>query len=434
MMYRKNTLRNGLRIITSNMPHMESVSIGVWIGVGGRYEEKKLCGMSHVLEHMLFKGTIKRTTNMLKESIEGIGGSFNGFTSEEVTCYLVKLPASHVDLGLDVLSDMVLNPKLDPIELEKEKYVICEEIKMYFDQPSHHVFDILAQAMWPHHPLGRPIAGFNDTVKSFKREDLVRFKDMYYQPANMSVVVSGRVGPRDKRVAFLEKVFSRPSTRRNFACEPVKKSHKASATRLFYKDTQQTHLALGFHGIARENNLRYALLLLHIILGGNMSSRLFERLREKKALCYDISSSVKRYRETSIFVIHSGVDNANCLEAIREIVHELGDVKRSLVTSDELMRAKEYAKGQMLLALEDTASRMIWLGERIMQEGKAPSVKEILNGIEKVTLEDVRRVANIVFNEKNLNFATVGSVTKNFKTKLRKIFTVLHRGDHNGQN
>jgi len=419
-MYKKNTLKNGLRVITSNMPHMESVSIGIWIGVGARYEDKSLSGMSHLIEHMLFKGTQKRTTSTLKEAIEGVGGSFNGFTAEEVTCYLVKLPSNYVELGLDILSDMVLNPKLDPVELEKEKYVICEEIKMYLDQPSHHVFDILAEAMWHNHALGRPIIGYKNTVKKFKREDLVLFKKRYYQPANISVVACGRMGKREKCVSFVRNMFSLPSERKRFTFEFAHKRHKAREVRVFRKDTKQTHLAMGFHGINRNHRLKYALSIMNILLGGNMSSRLFESLREKKALCYEISSAVKRYKETSTFLVHAGVDNNNTLEAASEIVRELKTLKKNFVTGDELKRAKEYARGQMLLAMEDTASRMLWLGDRIMLEGRAPSLEEILKGIDKVTIHDIRKIANTIFSNDNLSFATIGPLGDMIKTKLKK--------------
>jgi predicted Zn-dependent peptidase len=418
-MYKKYTLKNGLNIITSHMPHMESVSIGLWIGTGGKYEEKGLSGISHLIEHMLFKGTRTRTANMLKEAIEGVGGNFNGFTSEELTCYLVKLPARYTELGLDILSDMVLNPKLDQKELEKEKYVICEEIKMYMDQPAHHVFDILANAMWPNHALGRPIAGYIDTVKNFKKDDLTAFSNRYYQPANMSIVATGKVDRR-KVIDEANKIFSMPSAKKRFLPESPKKIHKGAHIRLFPKDTKQSHLAFGFHSMKRTHELRYALRLVNIILGGNMSSRLFERLREKKALCYDISSSVRSYKETGAFVIHAGVDNKRLLEATREIVNELKDIKENPVTADELYRAKEYYRGQLLLGLEDTSSRMLWLGDKIMSEGKAPAVREIFRNIDRVRGEDIKKLVRLIFNKKNLNFATVGPVKKSDKNKLRK--------------
>ncbi len=422
-MYRINSLKNGLKIITAGMPHMESVAVGLWIGVGGRYEDKKSCGMSHLIEHMLFKGTGSRTANMLKESIEGVGGSFNAFTGEEETCYFVKLPSDYAALGLDILSDMVLNPKLDPDELEKEKHVICEEIKMYMDQPAHRVFDILGHSMWPNHPLGRPITGYIDTVKNFTRKDLIDFTLRYYRPANMSIAVCGRI-KRDKILGSIKKIFFMPPKRGKFAYMPVRKANKGKNVNFFHKATEQTHVVFGFHSIHRTHDLRYALALLNVILGGNMSSRLFDRLREKMALCYDISSSVRKYAETGAFTVHAGIDNNRLAEASGEIIREIRKMKESYVTADELYRAKEYARGQLRLVLEDTAARMMWLGEKMVLEGRAPRIKEIFRGVEKVTAGDIKKVANIVFNKDNMSFATVGPARENVKKKLRKILTV----------
>ncbi|MFH1594483.1 MAG: pitrilysin family protein [Candidatus Omnitrophota bacterium] len=423
-MYKKVVLKNGLKVIVAEMNHMESVSIGVWIGVGGRYESKKYSGMSHLAEHMLFKGTHARTASMLKEAIEGIGGSFNGFTSEEVTCYLVKLPSVYMELGLDILSDMVLNPQLDAAELEKEKYVICEEIKMYMDLPAQHVLEVLAENMWPNHALGRPIAGSIETVKSFRREDVKSFLESFYQPSNMTVVVAGKIKNRNEAFNSAKKMFAVPARGRRFLDESARVTHKGVGTKIFYKDTKQTHIALGFHSLPRDHKLKYALGLLNIILGGNMSSRLFERLREKKALCYDISSSVKKYKDAGAFVVHAGVDNSKLIEATGEIVHELRDIKRNFVSKDELYRAKEYCRGQLLLALEDTGTRMLWLGEKILQRGKAPSVKEIFMGIDKVSIEDIRGTAKLIFNKRNLNFATIGPAKKTIKKKLKGVLTI----------
>jgi len=419
-MYKIKSLKNGLKVITSEMPHMESVAVGLWIGVGGRYEDKASCGISHLIEHMLFKGTESRTANMLKESIEGVGGSFNAFTGEEETCYFVKIPSDYVVLGLEILSDMVLRPGLDPDELEKEKHVICEEIKMYMDQPAHRVFDILGHSMWPNHPLGRPITGYIDTVKKFARKDLVNFRTRYYQPANMSIAVCGRL----KRRSILEpikRIFSMPSKAGKFSYARAKKANKGKGVNFFHKATEQTHVVFGFHSINRTHRLRYALALLNIIFGGNMSSRLFDKLREKMALCYDISSSVRKYAETGAFTVHAGIDNNKILEASTEIIREIRKIKNAPVTADELYRVKEYARGQLRLVLEDTASRMMWLGEKMVLEGRAPRIREIFRGIEKVTAEDIKKAANIIFDKDNMNFAAVGPVGEDVKRKMKRL-------------
>jgi predicted Zn-dependent peptidase len=422
-MYKKETLTNGFKTITSNMPHMESVSVGIWIGTGGRYEKERYCGMSHLIEHMLFKGTHTRNANMLKEAIEGVGGSFNGFTTEEVTCFLVKLPAAYLEKGLDILSDMVLHPLFDPGDLEKEKSVICEEIKMYRDQPAQHIFDVLAQTMWPRHALGRPILGYDKRIATFTRDDLEEYRDQFYQPANMTLVTTGRID-RKKCLSFARDTFSIPSRKRRFSFEKLHRADKSARTRFVRKDTEQTHIAFGFHSISRTHRLRYAVELLNVILGGNMSSRLFDNLRDRKGLCYDISSSTKKYRETGAFIIHAGVDNNMLYGASKEIVKELKEIKENLVRDDELSRAKEYYKGQLLLTLEDTASRMIWLGVKIMNEGKAPSVKAILEEIESVDAGTIREAADTVFNTKNMSFTTIGPAGRRSLRDLRKALTV----------
>jgi len=291
------------------------------------------------------------------------------------------------------------------------------------DQPSHYVFDILSEAMWSGHALGRPIAGYIDSVKKFKRDDVVRFKDEFYRPANMALVSAGKID-RNKILKLAGEAFHGPSAKMVSAFEPVRENDKGNKLSLFHKDTKQMHLALGFHGIKRTHKLRYALGLLNVILGGNMSSRLFDKLRDEKALCYDISSGVRRYKETGAFVIHAGVDKSKLMEASGEIMHELKNIKENPVTRDELYRAKEYSRGQFLMALEDTSSRMLWLGERLMEEASAPSVEEMFKKIDKVTADEIRKVANIIFTGENLNFATVGPAWKNIKKDLERILVL----------
>ncbi|MBL7158555.1 MAG: insulinase family protein [Candidatus Omnitrophica bacterium] len=422
-MYKIKKLRNGFKIITSEMPHMDSIAVGLWIGVGSRYETKRLCGISHLAEHMLFKGTHTRSASALKEAIEGKGGSFNGFTTEEMTCFLVKMPANYMELGFDILSDMVRNPALDERELEKEKYVIGEEIKMYRDQPAQHVFDILSEEMWPGEALGRPILGYEKTVKSFKRKDLISFMGRYYSPENIACVACGKINQK-KLYSAAQNLFSRSGRAKREGLSYKRLTRKGKSLTVFRKKTEQAHLTLGFHSINRSHKARYAIALLHIILGGNMSSRLFDRLREEKALCYDISTAVKKYSDTGAFVIHAGIANDKMLDASEEIIKELEEIRKNLVMPDELERAKEYAKGQLLLALEDTGSRMVWLGEKIMTEGAALPIRELLRNIEKVSAEDVRKTANIVFCNNNLNFAAIGRAQKGVRKKLKGILNL----------
>lgn len=419
-MNRIKTLSNKLKMVTSPMPHMESISVGIWIGMGGRYEGKRHCGVSHFIEHMLFKGTKTRDARQLKQAIEGVGGHFNGFTADEITCYLVKIPAPHISLGIDILTDMILHPKMKQDEIEKEKYVVYEEIKMYKDQPASYVQEILADIMWPEHPLGRPLTGFEDTVMGLDRKTLLNIKEKFYLPSNIAIVATGRLD-EDKLFKIVQEKAATRSNNDPPNFKRFKISQKEKGLRLHFKDTEQTHIAMGFHSFGRESKKRRTLDLLHIILGGNMSSRLFEELREKRALCYDVSSSVKKYEETGAFFIHAGIDNKKVGETLAAIMKELSIIKTKPVSVDELKRAKEFYKGQLLLALEDTGSRMLWLGDKVMMEDKIPSVESILTEVEKVTREDIRDVADEVFQLNIMNLAAIGPEGSLKDSEIKKL-------------
>jgi len=422
-MYQKKQLRNGLKIIVSPMPHMSSVTLGVWIGVGGRYESSRESGMSHLIEHMLFKGTKTRSAKDLKESIEGVGGVLNGFTADEVTCYMVKIPSIHLAMGLEILTDMVFNPGFDPDELAREKFVICEEIKMYRDQPAERVIELLAAVMWPDNSLGRPLTGTIKTVQSFRNGKVVSFKEKYYHPSNMAVIasgcvdikaISGYVSGKYKGAKRKRPVFKTPRTgQRGFRC------------RFLSGDTSQTHIALGFHADGRNVRDRFAFKLLSVILGGNMSSRLFEELREKYGLCYDIASSYKRHSDVGEFVIHAGVDNKNTLRSLAAVLDELSKIRDMGVTGDELLRAKEYAKGQFLLAMENTYARMMWFGDRIMVDGHIPDENELLKTLDKVTVKDIKKACEKMFRSEMANLAVVGKLSVKDKNEMKKVVSKL---------
>jgi len=422
-LYKKKTLSNGLNIVISPMPQMESVSIGVWIGAGARYEDSKASGIAHFIEHMLFKGTTSRTVSQLKQEIEGLGGHFNGFTSEEVTCYFLKLPARHYTVGLDVLCDMVLNPRMREVDVELEKEVICEEIKMYKDQPASYVHDLLAQTMWEKHPLGRPITGSMETVKSVNKDSLLKYKEKFYTSLNISIVAAGKIWMHKFLEGTKLRLGQAKQDRKIPAFEKFTIKQKKTKIKLHYKSTEQTHLAIGFHAPGRKSKDKYAINLLNIILGGNMSSRLFEELREKRALCYDISSSVKRYEETGAFFIHAGIDNSKTVISLESITKELNNLKTRTVSDGELRRAKEFYKGQFLLALEGTSSRMLWLGDKVMARAGIPSVKTIVKGIESVSVQDIKRLANKIFREDIINLAAIGPEKGLNAAHIKRIIT-----------
>jgi predicted Zn-dependent peptidase len=406
-MHKIETLENGLRVVTLPMTYMESVAIGIWIRAGGRFEQANNNGISHLLEHLLFKGTANRDMMTIKQEIEGRGGSFNGFTSEEHTCYLVKVLSKDAELGLDILSDMVLNPKLDEAEMAKEKDVIVEEINMYKDIPSHYVHEILAEMMWPDQPLGMPLAGTAESVRAITRNDLLEYKASHYNPRNILVASTGKI-EEEALVRFSRKFFRSVASGPESGFSKVSLKQNAPELHLMTKDTEQTHMAIGFHTLDRFHPDKHVLSLINVILGANMSSRLFHIVRDEMALCYEISSSIRRYDDCGAFVISAGVDNKKLVKALDVILRELSRMKREPVGAEELRRAKEYYKGQLLFALEDTMSHMLWLGEKIISGEKDFSVKSILARIESITPEDMMRVSAKMLQNNAVNLAAIG--------------------------
>ncbi len=406
-MYKKYKLDNGLRIIAHRMPDMQSVALGIWINVGGRYESEENKGISHYLEHLVFKGTKNYSCRKIKESIEGMGGSLNGFTSEELTCYLVKIPARYFELALNVLSDMVLNPTIPQVEVDKERTVILEEIKMYRDLPQSYVYELLDELLWPNQPLGAPIIGTVESVSRIDRTDLSVFKQDYYTPENIVISAAGLLD-YDKLRKKTEKIFSSSKAKNRNIFVNIKEGQQAPQLKLFHKQTEQTHLALGFHSFKRDHPLRHAAGLLHVILGANMSSRLFNELREKRGLAYEIGTTLKRFDDTGAFIVHAGIDNNKIIQALGLISEELRKIKDQLVTSDEFKRAREFYIGQLMLALEDTLDHMLWIGEYTASINKTYTLKDIIKEVNKVTRQDILQVAKEVFLNKEACLALIG--------------------------
>ncbi len=418
-MHKKLQGNNGLTVIVSPMPQMASVSLGIWVGIGGRYESARQSGISHLVEHMMFKGTHTRTAKDLKQAIEGIGGTFNAFTSDEVTCYMVKVPARHMELGMDILADMVLNARFDKEDLAREKFVICEEIKMYRDHPADHVLDLLGEIMWPGNALGRPLTGNMTTVTGFSAGTLIKFKEANYHPGNIAVVAAGKVSPGKVFTCAMRK-FAGQRKKRNPSFSAPRTGQKSSRVKICRKETKQTHLAMGFHATDRDTRERFAIRLMNVIFGGNMSSRLFEELREKYGLCYDIASAYKRHSDTGEIQVHAGVDNRKALKSVIAILDELKKLRDMGVTGGELARAKEYAKGQFLLAIERTSTRMLWLGDRHMVHKNIPEVKSVLKRIDAVTPGEIQNMSERIFRSSSANLAMIGRISDRDKNKIKK--------------
>ncbi len=420
--YRTIKLRNNLKVVMHRMPQRQSLSLGFWIKVGGRYENKVNKGSAHFLEHILFKGTDKYSCRKLKESIEGIGGSFNAFTSEEFTCYLVKVPQGYLRRSFDILSDMVLNPTLPSQEIEKERSVILEELKMYKDLPQSYCFELLDELLWPNQPLGAPIIGSVESVSGIDRKALSFFKEKHYTASNMVISIAGDFDDRKFEIN-VERCFSGFSLSRDNAFDKAVDAKKSPSLNIFYKDTEQTHMALGFASFKRGHPLRHALGLLHVVLGGNMSSRLFNEIREKRGLAYEIGTAVKRFNDTGAFLVHAGIDNTKVLRSVLFTQKELLRVKDALISEAEFKRAKEFYIGQLRLSLEDTMEHMLWIGESTAALNKVFSLEDIISEVSRVQRKDILRAAREIFSNNNFHLSLIGPV-KGLEEEIRKTLSL----------
>ena len=420
--YEKTELNNGLKVISYKMPNRQTAAIGVWIGVGGRYENKSNKGISHFLEHLLFKGSKKYSNRQIKESIEGVGGMLNAFTSEELTCYLSKVPAKHLYLTLDILSDMVINPLFNKKDIEKEKTVVIEEIKMYKDLPQHYVQELLDEMLWPNHPLGMNIAGSIKNVSAITREGMIKFKDRFYSPSNIVIACCGNVD-HNKFVDRIKKIYPKDFSKNKTEFKAASGSQRKLQINLFSKDIEQTHFSLGMNALRRDHPDRYILALLNVILGANMSSRLFHEVREKRGLAYAIGTHIRRFYDTGAFLIQAGVDNKRAVEAIKIVLLELEKISKNPVTNKELSCAKEYLIGQLFMSLEDTMDHMFWIGEQIKTKDKIDSFEGILKDINKINRDDLLRIARKIFKKENMRLALVGPNTERDKKVIKKLLS-----------
>lgn len=401
-----STLPNGLRIATAEMPHLASVSLGIWVGIGARYEPAALNGACHFIEHMLFKGTRRRSAREISQAVEGIGGYLNAFTSEEMTCIHSRARADRFDELLDVLVDMLVNSKFAPGDVTKEREVILEEVAMYRDQPQQHVQELLNAQLWPDQPLGRTITGDEKSLAGLTRGKLRDWMQRNYLPANTLFVVAGRVKHRAavRAVARYAKRFQ-PGTPPHFT--PVQISQHVPGVHLCTRKTEQAQLALGFRTCSRHDPRRYALRLLNTILGENMSSRLFQVVREDRGLAYSIYSSVSHWADCGDFVVSAGLDTANLEPTLGLILRELHRLATTPPTSSELGRARDYLIGQIDLGLESTDNQMNWLGEQLLGHGRVFSPAETKRRLAAVGALEIRAVAREFFRPERASLALV---------------------------
>lgn len=390
---------------------MASVAVGLWVGVGGRYEPPQICGAAHFIEHLLFKGTQKRTAKEISAAVEGVGGYLNAFTTEEHTCFHARAYATRFDDLLDVLTDMFLNSRFSPSDISKERDVIKEEIAMYRDQPAQLVHDLLHETLWPNHPLGRPLTGTEATLENATRSHLLNFFHANYTAPNTVLAVAGplRHGEVVRRFRKFSKKFR---AGRKPVFFPADGKQIAPELRLHSKRTEQTQLALGVRGCSRHDERRFALRVLNAILGESMSSRLFQILREEKGLAYSVYSSWAFMEDTGALTISAGLDHCDLEKSLRIIARELRSLGERLVNNGELRRARDFVVGQMELSLEGTENQMNWLGESLLAYGKIITPAEIKDRLCAVTAASVRATARELFRPERLNLALVSPLEK----------------------
>jgi predicted Zn-dependent peptidase len=410
--YSLDTLPNGLRIAVAEMPHMASVSVGFWASVGGRHEPARLNGAAHFLEHLLFKGTARRSARQISGEVEALGGYLEAFTAEDHTCYYAKAEEQHLKRMGDVLADIYLHSKLPAAEVKRERGVIREEILMYQDQPAQIVEDLLAAAVWPSHSLGRPLAGTLESIEGLTRDELMAFWRSHYHARSTVVAVAGKVRREDALRHLAPLLEAMPAGRipRFTRWNGAANGDTPPRVRFDRQDCEQLQLAMGFVAPGRRDRRRFAVRVLSALLGEKMNSRLFQSLRERRGMCYSIQSEQSTFEETGLLGISAGMETRRLPEALGLIRHELDRLCDQLVGEKELREAKGYLVGQNRLAMESTVNQMMWMGECLLGHGRLVDPVEVRREVEAVDAQAVREAARACFREGFRAIALVGPV------------------------
>jgi predicted Zn-dependent peptidase len=412
---RKERLPNGLTLITETMPHVRSISLGVWLRKGSRHEPAALNGASHFLEHLVFKGTEDRTGREIALIMDSVGGQMDAFTSKEYTCFYAKVLDEHLPTAVDVLADLVRRPRFDPAELERERQVVVEEIRMVEDTPDELLYDLFAQHFYPRHALGRPIQGTEATVSSWSRARLLRFFHEAYRPGNMLIVAAGNV--RHARLARLARRAFGSMPKGGGGVHVGPRPRVGSGVVLKHKkNLEQLHLLLAVPAYPENFRGRYPLFVLNALLGGTMSSRLFQKVREERGLAYAVYSAVNAFFDTGFLMVYAATSPKRGDETVRVVLEELKALRDHGPEAAELEMAKEHLKGSLMLSLESTASRMSNLARQEIYFGRQFSLEETLRGIAPVTAKNVQRLCRELFQERRLTLAALGNLSR-FKTR-----------------
>lgn len=405
---RTTTLSNGIKVITETMPHVRSVSVGVWVGSGSRRETPEQNGVSHFIEHMLFKGTATRSAEDIARSVDSIGGNLDAFTAKEMTCFNTKVLDEHLPIAMDVLSDLVLNPRFDQEDIDKEKGVVLEEIKMDADSPDYLVHEIFSSNFWKDHSLGRPILGTRETVKALSREVIRDYYSAVYTPENLLITAAGNLA-QERLVSLASERFENLKPAGVPPAETAPNTHARVSLRS-KKELEQVHLCMGVPCYPIPHEDRFHCYVLNTVLGGGMSSRLFQNIRERQGLAYSVYSDLNPYTDTGCMMVCAGTSVESVRKLVDSVLKEFTELKQATVPAEELRRAKDHLKGSLMLSLESTSSRMSNLARQEMHFKRFFSLDELVESIETVTADDVQRVAQKFFEPKQIALTILGNL------------------------
>lgn len=412
-MYKKYILDSGLVIVGEEIPYVNSVTLGLWVNVGSRYESKDINGISHFIEHMVFKGTKNRSSKKIAEDIDNLGGQINAFTSKEATCFYVKMLDEHINVGIDVISDMILNPLFSQADINKERSVILEEIKMYEDSPEDLAHDLLFDTIYKENPLGMNILGTKDSLDNINKKNMMDFFNSYYTPKNCVISVCGNFNFEDL-VSNLKEKFSLWNNSDLNNIDISKDKFNSGIVRK-NKDIEQINLCLGLKSIPLGGNEVYILSVINNIFGGSMSSRLFQNIREEQGSVYSIYSYPTLHRNAGVLNIFASMSEENFNSVYNSTLEEINILRKKYLTVDEIEKSKEQLKGNYILGLESTGSRMMSMGKSQLLFNKIHSPKDIIEKINKITYDDVRCIIDKTFNVDDMAISIVGKGAENIK-------------------
>ncbi len=425
-MYTKTVLDNGLRVITSTMPHSRSVCLAILVGAGSCYESEEEAGISHFAEHLFFKGTQRRPTSKeITQDIEGVGGIINAGTDKELTIFWCKVASSHFPVALDVLSDLLLNSLFDSKEIEQERRIISEEINMNLDLPQQRISMLIDELLWPEQPLGREVIGYKETVSSLTREQLLNYVARRYMPNNTVLSIAGNI-QHEEAMAQIEPLFNKWAAGELITGYITDDKQTEARLRIEPKDIEQAHLCLAVHGFSRSHPQRFTIDLFNTVLGGGMSSRLFTEIREHRGLAYDIHSYTEHFLNSGSFAIYAGVDPEKIETAVAAILEETSQIKQG-ITASELTRAKELSKGRLYLRFEDSQNVALWYGGQEILTQQILAIDDVISIVDAITIDELKEVAKEILTESRLNLAVIGPIKKDNLIKeksLRQLFEI----------